>query len=206
MIKAVLFDLDNTLVDFMKLKRMCVENSVDAMIDAGLDLRRDEAVQTLFDEYWKVGIENDRIFQSFLERVQGDVDYKILGSAIAAYRRTVISYLEPYPHVVETLIELKRRGIKIGVVTDAPKLKAWVRLCSLKLHYFPDVVVTAEDAGAKKPDEKPFRRALEELDLKPGECLMVGDWVERDIEGAKGRRHENLSSKIRAGDWEREGG
>jgi len=45
MIKAVLFDLDNTLVDFMKMKEMAVEGAVDAMIDAGLNLTKEEAIE-----------------------------------------------------------------------------------------------------------------------------------------------------------------
>ena len=185
MIKAVLFDLDNTLIDFMKMKKMCVENAADAMIDAGLEMKKKEATEKLFKEYWKIGIEHDQIFQIFLEKVDGEINYKILGSAIAAYRKTVITYLEPYPHVIPTLTELKTRGIKIGIVTDAPKIKAWIRLCALKLHYYPDTVITAEDAGERKPSTKPFKKALKELQVKPKECLMVGDWIDRDAEGAK---------------------
>lgn len=185
MIKAVLFDLDNTLIDFMKMKKMCVENAADAMIDAGLEMGREEATEKLFKEYWEIGIEHDQIFQRFLEKVDGEINYKILGSAIAAYRKTVISYLEPYPHVTSTLTELKIKGIKIGIVTDAPRIKAWIRLCALKLHHLPDTVITVDDTGERKPSTKPFKKALQELQTKPQECLMVGDWIDRDIEGAK---------------------
>ena len=46
-------------------------------------------------------------------------------------------------------------------------------------------VVTFDDTGVKKPDPKPFLKALEYLDLKPNEAVMVGDWAERDMVGAK---------------------
>jgi len=70
-------------------------------------------------------------------------------------------------------------------VTDAPKLKAWIRLASIKLSNYFDVVVTFEDTKQRKPSKLPFKAALRQLKLKPSDCLMVGDWPERDIKGAK---------------------
>lgn len=184
-IKAVLFDLDNTLIDFVKLKRMCVENAVDAMIDAGLDIKKEKAIKIFFGIYGKRGYEYPFVFQEFLEKVIEGENYKILGAGISAYRKTKTAYLEPYPHVLETLTEISKKGIKLGVVTDAPKVKAWIRICSLKLHHLFDVVVTYDDTGRKKPHKMPFSKALKELKLNPSEVLMVGDWPERDIEGAR---------------------
>lgn len=184
-IKAVLFDLDNTLIDFMKLKRMCVENAVDAMIDAGLEMSKEEATKIMLDIYFDLGVEYQRIFQKFSNKVLGCEDYKIMSAGIVAYRKTKIAYLEPYPHVLQTLTELFRRGIKLGVITDAGRMQAWIRISALKLNHLFDVVVTFDDTGKRKPDEEPFRKALDELDIKPEECLFVGDWIERDILGAK---------------------
>jgi HAD superfamily hydrolase (TIGR02253 family) len=184
-ISAVLFDLDNTLIDFLKLKRMCVENAVDAMIDSGLDIPKEDAIKILFEIYMDLGMEYQHIFQDFSNKVLGREDYKIMAAGINAYRRTKISYLEPYPHVTSTLTQLARRGIKLGIVTDAEKMQAWIRISALKLGHLLDVVVTFSDTGKRKPNPAPFKRALKELSVQPEECLFVGDWVERDIAGAK---------------------
>ena len=40
MIKAIVFDLDNTLVDFMAMKRQAIDAAIDSMVDAGLELER----------------------------------------------------------------------------------------------------------------------------------------------------------------------
>ena len=77
------------------------------------------------------------------------------------------------------------KGKKLAIITDAPRLKAWLRLAAMKIGDFFDVVVTFEDTKKHKPDNLPFEAALRKLNLKPGECLMVGDWPERDIKGAK---------------------
>jgi len=52
-IKAILFDLDNTLVDFMAMKRKSCEAAIDEMISAGLGMKREEALKILFEMYDK---------------------------------------------------------------------------------------------------------------------------------------------------------
>jgi putative hydrolase of the HAD superfamily len=73
----------------------------------------------------------------------------------------------------------------VGVITDAPRLKAWQRLNLMGMDKLFDVVVAYEDTGKRKPSEEPFRVALKKLKVKPEEAVMVGDWYERDVEGAK---------------------
>ena len=130
-------------------------------------------------------MEEKKIFQKFLKKVAKKVDYEILASGIVAYRRVRTGFLEPYPHVGEVLFELKHRGIKLAIVSDAPRLKAWIRLVSMKINHLFDVVVTFDDTKAFKPSTMPFKAAFKKLKLKPSQCLMVGDRPERDIKGAK---------------------
>ena len=52
--------------------------------------------------------------------------------------------------------------------------------------YVFDVVVTFDDTRERKPSPAPFREALRRLELTAAEALMVGDWPERDVVGAKG--------------------
>ena len=185
MIKAVIFDLDNTLIDFLKMKKHSCRAAIDAMIGAGLNVEHDKALKVLFELYDKYGLEEKTIFQKFLKKLTGKVDYKILASGVVAYRRVRSGFLEPYPNVDYVLLKLKSKGIKLGIITDAPKLKAWIRLASMKLSNYFDIVVAFEDTKQLKPSKLPFKAALKKLRLKPSECLMVGDWPERDIKGAK---------------------
>ncbi len=185
MIKAVLFDLDNTLIDFIRMKRNSCEAAMSAMIDAGLKIKKEKALKKLFKLYDKYGLEDKKIFQKFLKEEIGRIDYRILANAIVAYRSVRTSYLQPFPHTDYVLIKLKSKGIKLAIVTDAPKLKAWLRLMAMKIGNFFDVVVTFEDTKQLKPSSLPFEAALKKLKLKPEECLMVGDLPHRDIEGAK---------------------
>ncbi len=184
MIKAVIFDLDNTLVDFMRMKRQAVAAAIDSMIDAGLRLTREEAGERIDAIYKERGIEFQNVFDQLLYDVFQKVDYKILSAGVIAYRRAREAALVPYPHVNMTLVALVKRGMKLAVVSDAPRREAWLRLCYLNFHHFFDHVVTFEDTGERKPGPAPFRRALELLAIKADEAIMVGDWAERDIVGA----------------------
>jgi len=184
-LKAVLFDLDNTLVDFMRMKDSCCEAAIHSMIEAGLPLDEENAKKKLFEMYQKVGIENQTIFEKFLKETMGEVDYRVLAAGIAAYRRIKAGQLVPFPHVRKTLVKLKEHGLKLGIVSDAPRLQAWLRLAEMNLSEFFDVVVALEDTGQLKPSKMPFKQAIEKLGIKPEKILFVGDNPERDIEGAK---------------------
>lgn len=184
MIKAVVFDLDNTLIDFMGMKKICIDAAINAMNSSGLKMNKNEAKKKLFELYDLHGIEYHTIFQEFLKKVKGNVDYNILANGIVAYRKVQLAFLEPYPGVIPTLLSLKQKGLKIAILTDAPKLKAWLRLAEINLDAFFDVVVAHEDTGKYKPHPAPYKKIMSLLKVKPEECLMVGDWAERDIKGA----------------------
>jgi putative hydrolase of the HAD superfamily len=185
MIKAIVFDLDNTLVDFMRMKYRAIEAAVKAMIDAGLDYPN-EIIRKKIDEiYSEKGIEYQQVFDILLNQLTGKIDFKILSSGIVAYRTAREAELNTYPKVVPTLISLIKLSIKLGVVSDAPAREAWLRLSYIGLHHIFDEVVTFDDTHERKPSPVPFNAILAKLRVKPEEALMVGDWAERDVVGAK---------------------
>ena len=185
MIKAIIFDLDNTLLDFMKMKKIAITAAVEGMVEAGLNVVPSEAYTKIVDLYESGGWENQEILNDFLKKISGKVDYKFLAAGIVAYRRARDAALTLYPGVQKTLIKLSKMGLKLAIVSDAPRREAWLRICYLNLHNFFDLVLTFDDIGERKPSPKGFEMALNTFNLSPREVLMVGDWPERDVEGAK---------------------
>jgi len=57
-------------------------------------------------------------------------------------------------------------------------------LIRLGIHHFFDEVVTSEEVGVEKPDQRIFREALNRMDCKPEDSVMVGDKFKEDILGA----------------------
>ncbi len=185
MIKAIIFDLDNTLLDFIKMKQFAVKAAITAMNEAGLGVDEEKAYEDIFNLYMEKGWENQQVFDDYLTQTVGEVSNKILAAGIVSYRRAREATLLVYPNVNKTLIELIKMGVKLAVVSDAPSREAWMRLYYLNLHHVFEPVLTFDDTGVRKPSPKPFEMALKQLEVKPEEALMIGDWPDRDVVGAK---------------------
>jgi len=209
-IKGVVFDLDNTLLDFMKMKQVAVRSAIRGMIEAGLEIDENKSFEDIITLYEKIGWENQKVFNVFLENSIGHVDNKFLAAGVVAYRRAREANLLAYPNVNKTLIELTKLGMKLAVVSDAPSREAWMRIYYLNLYHFFDVVITFDDSGERKPSAIPFEMALKKLGLKPQSSLMIGDWPERDVVGAKkiGMRTafaaygDTFGTKVSGADWD----
>ncbi|MGQ0536313.1 MAG: HAD family hydrolase [Methanobacteriota archaeon] len=180
-IKAVAFDLDSTLVDFLSMKRAAVRAAARAMVDRGLPLPLDRAYRRLLATYFEVGIESDRAFTVFLERTMGRADRTTVDAGVRAYLRTKEEVLQTYPGAHETLGALKAAGLRLGVVTDAPRDKAIVRLSITKLGPYFDTILALEDSPRGKRDVRPFLLLCDRLGLSPREVLFVGDNPLRDV-------------------------
>ena len=90
------------------------------------------------------------------------------------------------PHAEETLVALKQKGLKVGIIANtAISREKDVRktLQQLCLESYVDFIVTSVDAGCQKPDGRIFSIALQAFGIKADEAVMVGDRVTRDIVG-----------------------
>ena len=188
-IRAILFDLDNTLVDFLQMKEKSCKAAVRAMVAAGLHMGELEAYEQLIKKYFDVGIESNVAFSEFLRSI-GQFDHKILAAAINAYLDAKRKCLKPYPNVKPTLRKLQKNGILLLIVTDAPKTKAYQRLIGMGIEPFFKFVVGFEDTNSLKSTGLPLILALDivrkELpDLLEEQILMVGDSIDRDIVPAR---------------------
>ena len=82
MIKAIIFDLDNTLLDFVKMKQFSVKAAITAMNEAGLEVDEKKAYEDIFDLYMERGWENQQVFDDYLNQTVGEVSNKILAAGI----------------------------------------------------------------------------------------------------------------------------
>ena len=186
-IRAVLFDLDNTLIDFMTFKKETAKAAAKAMVENGLPATETEAYGKIFSVYDEKGIEHQKTFFEVVRRYGLEINQaeRIQQAAITAYLRKKFEVLRPYPMVKPTLARLREKGLKLGIVTDAPRNKAWQRLVLCGLADDFGFVVSHEDTMELKPHPSPFQLALGKLGLLASACLFVGDNPERDIKGAR---------------------
>lgn len=187
MFKAILFDLDNTLIDFLTFKKETAKVAAKAMVKQGLPLSEVEAYGKIFSVYDDKGIEYQKTFYEVIKPLNLEVNLaeKIQQAAISAYLQKKFEVLRPYSMVKPTLRKLREKGLKSGVISDAPRNKAWQRLVITGLENEFDLVITHDDTKEFKPSPSPFYLALKKLNLLAPACLFVGDNPNRDIKGAK---------------------
>ena len=183
MIKAIFFDIDDTLYDSTKLTTMARQNSIRAMMDSGLPEKSEEKLYNLLNEIIKKhGPNYAKHYDRLLEELGLAPDPKIIAAGVVAYEHTKEGYLRPYPGVIPTLLKLKEK-YKLGVVSNGLAIKQWEKLIGLGIHHIFDVVATSEELGFKKPQKEIFLFAVEKLGLSPVDCMMVGNRLDTDIFG-----------------------
>ncbi|WP_054841064.1 TIGR02253 family HAD-type hydrolase [Thermococcus peptonophilus] len=186
MIKAVLFDLDDTLVDTTKLAELARKNAVENMVRHGLPVDFNTAYNELLELINEYGSNFGRHFDYLLRRLDLPQNPKWVAAGVIAYHNTKFAYLRSVKNSRRVLLELKREGYKVAVVTDGDPIKQWEKILRLELDEYFDEVFISDYLGVKKPPHpKIFLKALKKLDVKPEEAVMVGDRLYSDIYGAK---------------------
>lgn len=206
MLKAVLFDLDNTLIDWSesepwedfippRLQRVL------AYIDEQIWPVPDVALDAFFEEYairltvaWETGVETlrapsiARILIETAERFGVPAGVLQAEAVLEAYDWQPPQGQRAYPDVIDVLPQLAAHGVALGIVTNA---SAPMRLRDRELvavnifDHFPLCRVSAADVGVLKPHRRIFEHALTLIDAQPHEAVFVGDNLDADIRGAQ---------------------
>jgi putative hydrolase of the HAD superfamily len=184
MIKAVFFDIDDTLYDTSGFARLARRAAINVMIDAGLPLSSDEAYKLLKEIIKEKGSNYDKHFNILTKRVFGEEKPLLIALGMITYHNVKFALLRLFPKTPSALIYLKSKGYHLGVISDGITIKQWEKLIRLGLNHFFDEVVTSEEAGVEKPDERIFRLALDRMGCQPTKSIMIGNKFNKDIIGA----------------------
>lgn len=183
--KVVAFDLDNTLLDIVHLKKRAAEAAGWALADAGMDIHPGKAATAILGIAFELGIDRDDIVDHYIQRKLGHLDPRLAAIGRHAYERAEDTSATPYPRAHATLLELTRRGYRLILITDAPRHKAVRRLQAARLLPFFEDIVTLEDTGDGKTTPRPYQIACQKLQSEPREVVMVGDNPQRDVRTAR---------------------
>ena len=115
-----------------------------------------------------------------------------LGFDAVVTEQLIASFWAEYPHhchldagVVATLAELRRRGLRLGMVTNGVASVQSAAIDALAVREAVDTILISETEGIRKPDPSIFHRAAERLGVQPGECYFVGDHPAVDVARAE---------------------
>ncbi|NWG15993.1 MAG: HAD family hydrolase [Chloroflexi bacterium] len=204
-LKAVLFDLDDTLLDWseVNLEWMAYEahflRRVFTYITQEVHPLSDE--QAFVQEFYRRTRDGwNKGRTSFIAPHLGAIlvqTAEALGvppgqldnrRCLEVYGWGIVPGSRIFPEVPEVLSLLHENGIKVGIVTNAYQ-PMWLRDIEIDQHgllrYFPDCRISAADVGYLKPHPAIFQAALDGLGVQPEEAVFVGDNPTADIAGAQ---------------------
>ena len=181
---AIIFDLFGTLVNkvsFQEYKQMLLQ------IASILSLPY-ESFSSLWNETSNqraIGVfkTTEESIRHICKALQVTVDEDKIKKVVQLRLNITRKALKPKVDAIETLFKLKKRGFKIGLISncsaEVPIL--WENTPFTKTI---DVALFSSFVGLKKPDPRIYRLACEQLDVKPQNCLYIGDGDSNELTGA----------------------
>ena len=181
-IKAVIFDLDDTLYDCSgSLIDASRSRAAKALVEAGLPCTEEEVYQLQKELSEKHGPYH-LIFNEIVNKY--NADSKLVTIAYKAYNSSEVSEIKPFPYVISTLKELKEKGYKLFLLTVGVHERQEKKINILGLKpYLDEIVISDQEIGL--PMEDCMRDLVERHAINFREAVMVGDRVREELRIAK---------------------
>lgn len=192
--KAIIFDLDNTLFDHTGCAERAVRSWVsdlgivptDELIAQWFVIEDDQFNRFLAGELTHQGQRRGRLraFLPVLGRPVPSTDAEldeVFGGYLQQYQNNWIAFPDARP----ALEVARSNGWRIGVLTNGSTRQQNAKLTAIGLAEFVDVVCCSEDLGVSKPAPEAYLRTCEALGTDPADTLMIGDNLELDVLGAQ---------------------
>lgn len=206
MLRAVIFDLDDTLIDWSNhdhdwqaVRQSHLQPVVERLQAEGhtlpplADLA--ELYNTLNEAAWSAAVEPDFIaprqldvMRDTLSRAGIRIEAAALEDLQQLFAWGPLPGVRLFPDTLDVLETIRAAGVRTGLMTNASS-PMWMRdreLEALGLLDYLDIRFTAGDVGHLKPHPRPFQAVLEAIDATPEEAVFVGDRLFSDIRGAQG--------------------
>ncbi|MFW9772293.1 MAG: HAD family hydrolase, partial [Candidatus Thorarchaeota archaeon] len=183
-IKLIGFDLDDCLFDSTGLSDRARIKGIDAMINLGLKLDKEDAVQILKEIVKEYGSNSSKHYNYFIRRlnhIDDNLNYisynerhKFIAAAVMAYHEEKVKSIKLYDDVEECLKKIKNLSIKTSIITDGIPIKQYEKILRLNLDKLIDLVIISDEIGIKKPNPELFNFWLKKFAVKGKEAIYIG--------------------------------
>ena len=183
MIRAVLFDLDGTLLD----RDRSVEDFIGYQyerLNKWVGHIPKKLYMTRFIELDNRGyVWKDKVYQQLVTEFQiTGVDWAYL---LEDYKSEFKNHCIPFPNLHHMLGELRSNNLVLGIITNGYGQFQMDNIKALGIEAYFETILVSEWEGIKKPDSQIFSRALNQLNVPPFQSVFVGDHPENDVKAAK---------------------
>ena len=186
---AIFFDIDDTLYSTSEFSEEARKNSLEAMIEQGLTMSKDQLFEELQEVIREFSSNYEHHFDKLLLRLprryyKGKNPAIIVAAGVMAYHDTKSRLLAPYEDAVEVLRLLSKTDLLLGVISEGLEVKQAEKLVRMRLvQYFANnAIFISNQLGISKPNPKLYQRACSDLNIKPTESMYVGDNPLYDID------------------------
>ena len=183
MVKAVLFDLDGTLLDRDQSLQRFVNDQYERL-NAFLSHIQKEQYVSRFIQLDKRGyVWKDKVYQQLIDEFTiVSITWEAL---LQDYLNEFKHHCVGFPHIHEMLGGLKKNGFALGMITNGYGQFQMDNINALQIEQYFDVILVSEWEGIKKPNPQIFMNALQKLHVEPSESVFIGDHPENDVKAAQ---------------------
>ncbi|VVC04795.1 Glyceraldehyde 3-phosphate phosphatase [Candidatus Burarchaeum australiense] len=205
-IRFVLVDLDRTLFPSLEFAKDARMTALRAMKKEGMKASVAKAYVELMKVVEEMGPNHADHFGELLarlgERKEGSA--KIIAAGVFAYHRAK-TRIKPFPEAGRALARMRREGLKLYVASEGRSVKQWDKILRMHVQEYFDGAFISEELGVEK-GRKFYAKIARKLGVRPGEVLMIGDKMDRDVEPARkaGMRAIFLDRKKKTGGKKRD--
>ncbi len=189
MLRAIFFDIDDTLYSTSEFSEIARSNAIDAMIEAGLSLSKDQVLVELEEVIREFSANYEHHYDKLLLRIpkryyKGVNPAILVAAGVIAYHETKIRQLAPYEDAIEVLRLLSKTNLILGIITEGLEVKQAEKLVRMRITQYlsPNAIFISHQLGISKPNPKLYQRACSDLNIKPAETMYVGDNPVNDID------------------------
>ena len=189
--KAILFDLDRTLLDVDPVYKKCYAQMNHLLTEqTGLNLSDEEFNKRFHNAQKRTRLDSQSwsrilFLQYLVEDLEIPFSSKLVLDLWDIFIECIQTNLKASSDIIDFLTEIKKIGLKIAIVSNGTVIFRLIKISNSGLDPYIDAIVSREEVGVSKPHSYIFYYAMRKLGVSPNECIMVGNSISQDILGAK---------------------
>lgn len=183
MIKAVLFDLDGTLLNRDESLKRFLSNQYERLKKYVGNVPKVQYIARFIELDERGYVWKDKVYRQLTQEF--NISRITWEELLRDYTDNFKFSCIPFDHLIQTLEELKRVNVSLGMITNGYGQFQMDNIKALGIEQYFDAILVSEWEGIKKPNPEIFQRALRKLNVSPEQSVFVGDHPENDIKASQ---------------------